>query len=148
MVNSVTYTDPTHVTLNVDTTGASAGAKDVTITNPDGQSRTGVGILTRHITASNPALTSAVSRLNHAGVGDFDVNMPLSGTSGVEDRLAGTYNIVLTFTNGPITSGNALYRLWSATGTAGSPTFSGGNTMTVPISGVVRRAKAGDPNGR
>ncbi len=131
VVNSVTYTDPTHVTLNVDTTGASAGAKDVTITNPDGQSRTGVGILT--ITASTPALTSAVSRLNHAGVGDFDVNMPLSGTSGVEDRLAGTYNIVLTFTNGPITSGTASVTV--GTGTAGSPTFSG-NTMTVPISGV------------
>ena len=45
-VNSVTFTDPTHVTLNVSTVGASLGAQDVTIINPDGQSLTGIGILT------------------------------------------------------------------------------------------------------
>ncbi len=39
VVNSVTYTDPTHVTLDVDTTGVTTpGAVSVTITNPDGQS--------------------------------------------------------------------------------------------------------------
>jgi hypothetical protein len=38
VVNSITYTDPTHVTLDLDTTGASTGAQSVTITNPDGQS--------------------------------------------------------------------------------------------------------------
>ena len=39
MVNSVTYTDPTHVTLDLDTTGVTTpGAQSVTITNPDGQS--------------------------------------------------------------------------------------------------------------
>ncbi len=45
-VNSVTFTSPTSVTLNVSTVGATAGTKDVTITNPDGQSKTGTGILT------------------------------------------------------------------------------------------------------
>jgi hypothetical protein len=45
-VNSVTYNSPTSVTLNLNTTGASAGAQNVTITNPDGQSATGTGILT------------------------------------------------------------------------------------------------------
>ena len=37
VVNSVTFVDPTHLTLNLNTTGASNGAKSVTITNPDGQ---------------------------------------------------------------------------------------------------------------
>ena len=37
-VNAVTFTDPTHVTIDVDTSAASAGSKGVTITNPDGQS--------------------------------------------------------------------------------------------------------------
>jgi hypothetical protein len=37
-VNSVSYTDPTHVTLNISTVGATAGSQTVTITNPDGQS--------------------------------------------------------------------------------------------------------------
>jgi hypothetical protein len=47
-VNSVTYTDPTHVTLNVSvSSGASLGARNVTVTNPDGQSATNSsGILT------------------------------------------------------------------------------------------------------
>jgi hypothetical protein len=47
-VNSVTYTDPTHVTLIVSVSGgASAGARNVTVTNPDGQSATSsTGILT------------------------------------------------------------------------------------------------------
>ena len=44
-VNSVTYTDPTHVTLNLNTTSASNGDQDVTITNPDGQSSTGFNLL-------------------------------------------------------------------------------------------------------
>jgi hypothetical protein len=38
VVNSITYTDPTHVTLDLDTTAATNGAQSVTITNPDGQS--------------------------------------------------------------------------------------------------------------
>ena len=46
VVNSVTFNSTTSVTLNLSTVGATAGAKDVTITNPDGQSRTGNGILT------------------------------------------------------------------------------------------------------
>ncbi len=45
-VNSVTYTDPTHVTLNLNTIGSPAGAKNVTITNPDGQFLAGAGIFT------------------------------------------------------------------------------------------------------
>lgn len=44
-VNSVTFTDATHVTLDLNTTAASPGPKDVTITNPDGQNATGIGVL-------------------------------------------------------------------------------------------------------
>jgi hypothetical protein len=40
IVNSITYTDPTHVTLNVSTVGSTPGSKTVTITNPDGQTTT------------------------------------------------------------------------------------------------------------
>jgi hypothetical protein len=45
VVNDVTFTDPTHVTLDLNTVGAMVGAQDVTITNPDGQALTGMGIL-------------------------------------------------------------------------------------------------------
>ncbi|MEZ5029461.1 MAG: T9SS type A sorting domain-containing protein, partial [Ferruginibacter sp.] len=44
IVNSVTYTDPTHITININTVGAAQGARNITVTNPDGQSLTGNGI--------------------------------------------------------------------------------------------------------
>jgi hypothetical protein len=78
-------------------------------------------------------LLSAVSRLNHTGVGDFDVPLPASSPAAVEDRSSGgNYSIVFTF-DGPVTSGTAM--VTAGTGTAGAPTFSG-NTMTVPLTGV------------
>ena len=52
VANSVTYKDPAHVDLNLDTRAASAGSQDVTIINPDGQSRTGVGILVANASAT------------------------------------------------------------------------------------------------
>ena len=46
-VNSVTYTDPTHITLNISTVGSSLGTQTITVTNPDGQSfSSAAGILT------------------------------------------------------------------------------------------------------
>ena len=84
----------------------------------------------------NPALTlnTAVSRKTHLGVGDFDVNLPLTGTPGVECRTgASGHTLVFTFTN-TITSGNAA--VTSGVGSvSGSPTFNA-NTMTVNLTGV------------
>ena len=56
-VNSVTYIDPTHVTLDLNTTAASNTAYNVTITNPDGQSRTGNGILAVGSAVPSPSPT-------------------------------------------------------------------------------------------
>jgi hypothetical protein len=44
-VNSVTYVDPIHVVLNLNTTAALIRKVDITITNPDGQTATGQGVL-------------------------------------------------------------------------------------------------------
>ncbi len=62
-VNSVTFTDATHVTLNLNTTAATTGAKDVKITNPDGQFATGVGLLTitGTVATSTPTATATVT---------------------------------------------------------------------------------------
>lgn len=46
IVNSVTYTNPTSITLNLKTTGAAAGNRTITVTNPDGQSASSGAILT------------------------------------------------------------------------------------------------------
>ena len=80
-----------------------------------------------------PNLVSAASRLTHRAAGSFDIDMPLSGTSGVEDRDAsGSFLAVFTF-DAPVTSGNA--QVVGGTATAGTPTFSG-NEMRVPLSNV------------
>src|SRR5437762_8980811 len=62
-------------------------------------------------------LLTAASRLTHAGAGTFDVSMPLSGISAVEDRSSGTYNAVFTF-NGAVTSGQVT--VLSGTATVGA----------------------------
>jgi hypothetical protein len=45
-VNSITYNSPTSVTLSLNTTSASNGAKDVSVCNPDRQCATAIGLLT------------------------------------------------------------------------------------------------------
>ena len=77
-------------------------------------------------------LVSAASRLTHGAAGTFDIAMPLTGVSGVEDRSSSTYNAVFTF-DGPVTSGEVT--VLSGTATVGTISFSG-NTMTAPLTGV------------
>ena len=129
--NSITYTDPTHVTLDLNTIGTPEGHHDVIIQNPDGQTQTGFQILT---VADELQMTAAVSVNAHAGFGPFSINLPLAGEPGVECRsTGGNYRLLFSFTNN-VVSGNAS--VTSGIGSvAGSPTFAG-NTMTVNLTGV------------
>jgi hypothetical protein len=77
-------------------------------------------------------LLSAASRLTHGAAGTFDVSMPLTGTSGVEDRSASTYSSVFTF-DAAVTSGQVS--VVSGTATVGTISFSG-NSMTAQLIGV------------
>jgi hypothetical protein len=54
-VNSITYTDPTHVTLDLNTVGATGGSHTITITNPDGQTAS-ASVLSVSTTPANTAL--------------------------------------------------------------------------------------------
>ena len=77
-------------------------------------------------------LVSAASRVTQGGAGSFDINMPLAGSSGVEDRIASNYTAVFTF-DIPVTSGTVT--VLSGTATVGAITFSG-NEMRADLSGV------------
>jgi hypothetical protein len=83
-------------------------------------------------TTTSINLVSAASRLTHGTAGTFDVNMPLTGVSGVECRSATTYNAVFKF-DAPVTSGEVT--VTGGTATVGAITFSG-NSMTAQLTGV------------
>lgn len=61
MVNSVTYVNPTQIVLDLNTTGAAIGKSNISVTNPDGQVTTGIGVL--HV-------NNGFSRSTH--IADFD----------------------------------------------------------------------------
>jgi len=62
-VNGVTYTDPTHLTLNLSATaGAAGGGRTITVTNPDGQSAMSSSAILTIIGLSNrPPVLTAIS---------------------------------------------------------------------------------------
>jgi hypothetical protein len=84
IVNSVTYTDPTHVTLDLDTTAATTGAQTVTITNPDGQSTSCVPLVigtdTDAPSAPNPQNTTPGSPANNTNPRVFGSNAECGST--------------------------------------------------------------------
>ena len=81
-------------------------------------------------------IATAVSRKTHGSVGDFDLNLPLTGGPGVECRgggSGGTQTLLFTFTN------NVIRGTASVTGgigaVSGNPTFAG-NVMSINLTGV------------
>lgn len=99
IVNSVSYVNPTTVQLNLSTVNAAAGVKSVTITNPDGQTATGINILTVGncaftVTANNSAFTSS------GGVGTVSVE-----TSSVCGWTAISNSNFITINSGAVASG-------------------------------------------
>lgn len=73
IVNSVTFTSASSITLNISTVGATAGGKNVTVTNPDGQVVTANALITLTASAA-PAITSGNSTTFVVGsVGSFAV---------------------------------------------------------------------------
>jgi hypothetical protein len=96
---------------------------------------------------SPPQLVSAVSRKTHGGTGDFDINLPLTGTRGVECRTpgalpggaSGDYQLIFTFTNNLSTVASAS--VITGTGTV-SPTSGlgpGPNQYTANLTGVANQ---------
>jgi hypothetical protein len=146
-VNSVNYTDPTHVTLNVSVGGgASPGARNVTVTNPDGQSATSStsiltiagGGTTNHppVLASIPNKTiveqtllaftnSATDPDGNALTCSLDAPSP-SGAS--VNPLTGVFTWTPTEAQGPMTT-NLTVRVTDN----GSPPLSDAKTFTVTV---------------
>jgi putative Ig domain-containing protein len=165
-VNSVTYNSPTSVTLDLSTVGATGGAKNVTITNPDGQSASGTGILT--VTSGSPIITSANNTTFTVGsAGTFTVTAsgtPASFTFSETGALpavvtfntltgvlagtpapgtGGTYPLGLTASNGVLPDGTQSFTL----NVNEPPTISSTNyaTFTAGVSGAFSVTATGFP---
>ncbi len=83
---------------------------------------------------STPIAQSVVSRKTHASAGSFDINLPLSGTPGVECRSGGAtgdYTIVLTFMANVSVNGNPQAAVTSGIGSIGTGGVSDGGTVTI-----------------
>jgi Dockerin type I domain len=79
--------------------------------------------------------TNVVSRKTHGGAGTFDINLPLTGSVGVECRSGGAtndYQMVISFAT-PVTVGGAS--VTSGTGSVSSLSVSG-SQVTVNLTGV------------
>lgn len=84
--------------------------------------------------------TSAVSRKHHAGTGDFDVSLPLSGAPGIECRYGGSsgnYQMVVTFAT-PVTFASAS--VTTGTGSVANASVNG-NRITINLTGVITAQK-------
>jgi hypothetical protein len=78
------------------------------------------------------AATGAVSRETHGAAGIFDINLPLSGTAGVECRSGSSHQIVVSFANS-VTANNA--RITAGNATVSSLSASG-SQVTANLTGV------------
>ena len=90
-------------------------------------------------------MTSALSRKTHGSAGGFDVNLPLTGTPGIECRTSGgtnDYTMVVTFSGNVTVTGSPQAQVTLGSGCVGSGgTCTGnvsvsGNTVTVPLTNV------------
>jgi hypothetical protein len=122
-----------YITIVSDNTGADvAYSATFNFNSSRGQHEEDVYYVRVAPTTSSLSLLSAASRLTHGAAGTFDIAMPLTGISGVEDRSSGTYNAVFTF-DGAVTSGEVT--VVSGTATVGTISFSG-NSITAQLTGV------------
>jgi N-acetylneuraminic acid mutarotase len=93
-----------------------------------------------------PLLQDAVSRKTHGAAGTFDVDLPLTGTPGIECRTGGSTNdhaIDVTFSSSVTVNGNPQAAVTAGIGTVGSEGKSNGgmvlingNIVTVPLTNV------------
>ena len=81
-----------------------------------------------------PVAQSAVSRKPHGGLGNFDIDMPLTGPRGVECRSGGPtndYQLAVTFPASIDVAGNPQAQVTAGVGTIGSNGVANGGAVTV-----------------
>lgn len=119
------------------------GKQDLATANNDFPNPGSVSILLRNC-ALTPA--SVVSRKTHGSAGSFDIDLPLTGSPGIECRSGDATNdftIVATFPGNVAVQGHPQAQVTSGTGTVGTAGASNGGiviisggTVTVPLTNI------------
>ena len=87
--------------------------------------------------SQQPTVQTAVSRKTHTGVGPFDINLPLTGTPGIECRIGGAganandFTMVVTFTGNVSVTGTPQAEVILGTGCVGTGGVCNGGAVTV-----------------
>jgi hypothetical protein len=130
-VNSVTYTDPTHITLNLSVAGsATAGVRNIAVTNPDGQSATGTAVLA--VTPAGlavPTLSVTPNPVAEGGTVLLSVSF-----QDITPQALGAYNVVVTW-------GDAGVQTLAPTSSVAA-----GGTTTFALSSSHTYVDGGNPN--
>ncbi len=142
--------DVIYGTLGNGNTSATAGAQrdsadfDQYFCNGSGGAATGGQSYT--LPTCMLTVNSAVSRKTHGGTGNFDVDLPLTGTPGIECRSGGGTNdftMVVTFAGNVSVTGSPQAEVTSGSGTIGSGGVGNGgmvtvsgNTVTIPLTNI------------
>jgi hypothetical protein len=95
---------------------------------------------------STPLLQGVVSRKSQSNVGNFDINLPMSGPTGIECRSGGAtgdYTVIVTFLANVSINANPQATVTSGVATVGSGGASNGgavvisgNVVTIPLTNV------------
>src|SRR5712692_3706537 len=86
------------------------------------------------LSGGTPTVTSAVSRKMHGLAGTFDIDLPLTGTPGIECRTGGAtndYTMVVTFTGNVTVTGMPQAEVILGAGCVGSGGVCNGGMVTV-----------------
>jgi PKD repeat protein len=130
--NDVTQSSPT-----ISHTFTDTGEYTVRLVVTDSRGKVSSNTAT-FIVGVDPPVTAVVSRKTHGSVGDFDVNLPLTGTRGVECRSGGAtndYKMVFSFLNNLTSVGGAS--VTSGTGSVTTRAIGPNpNQYTVNLTGV------------
>ena len=133
----------TQATSHFSHTYGEPGSYPATLTVTDTAGQTSTNLARQVITVGSsavPQLTSVVSRMIHGSAGTFDLNLPLSGTPGIECRTssvsgAGNYTLVFTFQNNLMSVENAF--VTTGAGQLGNSAIGpNANQYTVNLTGV------------
>lgn len=123
-VNSITYQNPTTVVLNISTVGTPTGTKNVTITNPDGQSITTNNL----INVGSSTCTYSINPTNQSFNGNGGTgSVAVTATDGCGWTAVSSVPWV-TITSGSSGTGNGTVNYTVAQNSTGSPRS---GTMTI-----------------